>query len=126
MKNILVVDDDQQIRDVLSMALEQEGYRVATAHNGLEAVEYVTQIRPDLVISDVMMPVLDGGNLASIMDAKFGNRAAPVLGMTALARLERENDGKFTEVIHKPFDLAEMLQTVSRLIGRATEDAASR
>jgi CheY-like chemotaxis protein len=64
-----------------------------------------------------MMPILDGGSLAGIMQAKFGADAAPVLGMTALARLERASDANFAAVLHKPLDLPELLEEVTRLIG---------
>jgi CheY-like chemotaxis protein len=117
MKTILVVEDDEQIREMLCAFLQDEGYTVTATCNGLEAVEYVSETRPDLVISDVMMPILDGGNMASIIQAKYGERAAPVLGMTALSKLERANDSKFAAVLHKPLDLPDLLAAIENLIG---------
>jgi hypothetical protein len=63
---ILVVDDEKGIREMLQQAFSEEGYRVLTAKNAIEAIDMIEAGVPDLVVSDVMMPVLDGGHLAGI------------------------------------------------------------
>jgi CheY-like chemotaxis protein len=98
---------------MLCVLLEDEGYNVVTAADGLEAIDRFEESRPDLVVSDVMMPVLDGGHLASIINAREG---VPVVGMTALSHLKRETDSHFAAVLHKPFQLDHFLQTISRLL----------
>ena len=113
---ILVVDDDCSIREMLCELLQGEGYRVVTAANGLEAVDLLQQGRPDLVISDVMMPILDGGHLASLIHALSPADEVPVIGVTALSNLSREADAHFTEVLHKPFDVEQLLRVVEGLL----------
>lgn len=63
-ERLVIADDDQDLRELLAEVLTLEGYQVATAANGLEALAQVTAHRPDLVISDVRMPICDGYELA--------------------------------------------------------------
>jgi CheY-like chemotaxis protein len=112
---ILVVDDESAIREMLSEVLLEEGYRVVTAQDGLEAMERIEEEPPDLVVSDVMMPVLDGGQLAGIIRAR---NDVPVIGMTALSKLRRGADAYFSAVLHKPFSLARLLQAIEELLAK--------
>ena len=106
MSTILVVDDDADIRLLLRLELAAEGHHILEAGDGQEALQLVESGAPDLVLLDIMMPVLDGwGVLAALEDAT----APPVVVMTALAS---EGDRHVTEllergaldVIAKPFD----------------------
>jgi two-component system, OmpR family, alkaline phosphatase synthesis response regulator PhoP len=115
-QRILVVDDDPAIRSLVCQVLAAEGYEVDSACSGLEAMDFLEQIRPDLLITDVMMPVFDGGILLNIMHARFGNRAAPALGITALPTLKRESDIHFLDVLQKPFDIDALIATVRRIL----------
>ena len=117
MKHILVVDDDPVIRDLVSQVLAAAGYHVLSAQDGLEAMETIADDCPDLIITDVNMPVIDGGTLVGIMRAREETKHAPVLGITALTDLRRANDAYFTDVIHKPFDIDDLVRTVDRLLG---------
>ena len=110
---ILIVDDEKAIREMLYEALSEQGYRVVTAQNGIEAMDRAQETHPDVVISDVMMPILDGGQLAGIISARSG---VPVIGMTALSKLRREADEYFVAVFHKPFNLDQLLFTVQQLL----------
>jgi CheY-like chemotaxis protein len=116
MKRILVVDDDPTIRDLVIQVLAAAGYQVHAAQDGLEAVDSLSEGCPDLIITDVNMPVIDGGTLVGIMRAREETKYAPVLGITALSDLRRANDAYFTDVIHKPFDIDDLVQTVHRLL----------
>jgi CheY-like chemotaxis protein len=113
---ILVVEDDRAICEMVAQVLEEEGYRVVTAADGFEAVKRLDEAHPDLVISDVMIPVLDGGHLASFIHARPARKPVPVVGMTALSRLRRATDSHFAVVLHKPFDVEQMVRTVARLL----------
>ena len=117
MKYILVVDDDPVIRDLVSQVLVAAGYDVHAAQDGLEAMEVLADGCPDLIVTDVNMPVIDGGTLVGIMRAREETKHAPVLGITALTDLRRANDAYFTDVIHKPFDIDDLVRTVDRLLG---------
>lgn len=119
MQTILVVEDDHQIRDLLTTLLEDEGYRVVLAENGLQAINCLNEVHPDLIICDVMMPILDGGDVANVVRATPDLQETPVLGVTALSTLKRARDHNFAAVIHKPFDVTELLETVSSLLNQA-------
>ena len=85
---ILVVDEDPYLRDVLTQKLEALGYRVAEARNGKEALERVQREPPDLIILDVMMPVMDGFEACRRLKDDEDTRLIPVVMMTALLAQE--------------------------------------
>lgn len=120
MKHILVVDDDPTILDLVTQVLAAAGYEVRAAQDGLEAMDSLADGCPDLIITDVNMPVIDGGTLVGIMRAREETKNAPVLGITALTDLRRANDAYFTDVIHKPFDIDDLVMVVDRLLGQAS------
>jgi CheY-like chemotaxis protein len=98
MATILVVDDEFGIGELLEALLQDDGHRVLTAMNGRHALEQIAAAKPDLVISDLMMPVMDGGALL----AALRENADRVSGYDAFLR--------------KPFKLAEISKLVARLL----------
>ena len=111
---ILIVDDDESIRQTVSEILEVEGYRVCAAANGEEALERVAETRPALVLLDMRMPVLDGWGFARVLRER-GIRL-PILVMTAAqnARGWAEEIGA-DGYVAKPFDLDDLLSQIERL-----------
>ncbi len=118
-KIVLLVDDDEAIRDMLAVLLEETGYRVVTAQSGMQAMDRLLEVHPDVVLSDVMMPGIEGGHLASIMHSKPEYCTIPVIGMTALNHLRRNYDANFVAVVHKPFDFSDLLETIDATLSRA-------
>jgi len=108
---VLIVDDEPAIVDLLSQLLEDEGYRVASAGDGLAAYEKVGEVRPDLVIADVMMPRMDG--FALVDRLADGEHPVPVILMSAAVE-SRRRDVPF---IAKPFDLGELLELINSYLG---------
>jgi DNA-binding response OmpR family regulator len=106
---ILVVDDEPQIVDLLTSALEDEGYQVACAYDGEQAWNLVHQQAPDLIISDVSMPRLDGLDLVRRMRRCWQLARTPVILMSAAQRTVDVQDAVF---VPKPFDLDRMLSLV--------------
>ena len=106
---ILVVDDEPHIADLLAEALGDEGYRVRRAYDGLAALAAADEADPDVVVTDVMMPGLDGVDLAR----RLRERGVPVVLMSA-ARTTVDLPG--VRFVPKPFDLDEMLAAVSRAL----------
>jgi two-component system chemotaxis response regulator CheY len=119
MKTVLVVDDELAIADMLRATLEEEGYHVMIGANGREALDLLATDGADLVISDLMMPGLDGQSLYRALKADPRHAAMPIVLMSAVgdALLEKglAHDGFLT----KPFHIDEALRLVERLIGKA-------
>lgn len=111
---VLVVDDDADIRDSLALALELDGYRVAVARNGLEAWELLARQVPRLVLLDLGMPVLDGAGLLSLIREDARLRALPVFVVTAFTTLAADVRARASGCLHKPFALEKILALASR------------
>jgi CheY-like chemotaxis protein len=119
MHTILVVEDEPAIAELLQEVLEDEGYRVITAGNGREALARVEELRPDLMLSDIMMPVMDGRTLCRLLHAEPQYRALPVVLMSA-AVPPPDSDTPHTAFIRKPFQLHELVRTLTTIIGTAS------
>jgi CheY-like chemotaxis protein len=114
---ILVVDDDTAIRDVVAEVLEDEGYRVARAASGAEALDQLDTLQPDLVVLDMRMPIMNGWEFAQELASRSGMQT-PILVMTAAVdAAQRAEEIGAAATLNKPFDLDELLSVVSRLTG---------
>ena len=113
MAAILIVEDEEPVRSFLAMLLEDAGHRVLQAIHGAQGIELVEKERPDLVIADIMMPVLNGRELCRRLKAEAGTRAIPVILMSAAG--QRAADGAGADAfIAKPFTLEEVEALVQR------------
>jgi CheY-like chemotaxis protein len=112
--HILVVDDDASIRTTLCAFLEDEGYSVDAATNGVEALRSMARQRPTLVLLDMRMPIMDGWGFARELRAR--NITVPIVVMTAAWDAQRwaEEIGA-TAYVSKPFDLSELLAMLDNL-----------
>jgi DNA-binding response OmpR family regulator len=119
-QSILVVDDERTICDLLAGLFEDEGYRVSRAYDGATALAVAEQQRPDLILSDVMMPGLDGLSLIRRLRDR-GVRAPAVL----MSAVYADVDIPHVRFILKPFDVDDLLAVVGRL-SRSTGRATSR
>jgi two-component system, OmpR family, response regulator MprA len=120
---VLVVEDDRAVRDALTRALQLEGYRVLTAADGRAGLDTVSEQRPDAVILDVMMPVLDG--LSACRRLRARRDRTPVLILTARAEVpDRVSglDAGADDYLAKPFDLEELLARLRALLRRCEPD----
>ncbi|NBD10509.1 MULTISPECIES: response regulator [Corallococcus] len=115
-ETVLVVDDEQGILEALADLLREEGYRVLTASHGREALERLAEVKPDLVLTDWMMPVLDGPALIERLQQDPALRGIPVLGMSAVdvSGLRRQHPGM--EFLQKPFDIRALMKLVRRAL----------
>lgn len=112
MKTILVVDDEQDITDAVSDILEIEGYSVMRAVNGQEALERISQQRPDLILLDMMMPVMDGRETLAALQADEALRGIPVI--VASAGDVRDVKARYgVTCMSKPFSIDTLLEQVA-------------
>lgn len=102
---VLIVDDSEDMRVILSSVLRKMGYKILTAHNGADAVDQVGKELPDIVIMDIKMPVMDGFEAMKLMKKRF--QSLPIILMTAFAEIETAVQavklGAY-DYITKPFD----------------------
>ena len=117
MPKVLVVEDDPAILANLSRFLRLEGFEVLTASNGAEGLRAVGEHRPDLVLSDLLMPEMDGETLLAALRADPGSARLPVIFLTASAD-RAERDAKLqlgaSDYLVKPLDLQQLLAAVRR------------
>jgi two-component system, chemotaxis family, chemotaxis protein CheY len=111
---VLVVDDDPGILDVLEQALDAEGYRVVMASNGREALRQVSERRPDIMLVDLMMPVMDGWEFVRHCRADGQVAQTPVIILSAARNVDQAaHDLGVQAVISKPFDLDTLLDLIA-------------
>jgi CheY-like chemotaxis protein len=121
---VLIVEDEFAIADLLEMVLTDEGYRVLIAANGRQGLERLGEgPRPDLVISDYMMPVLDGAGLIQAMRESETQRDIPCIIMSSMPEANvRERIPGYAGFMRKPFQLAAMVRLVATILA-ASEGA---
>ena len=114
-KAILVADDDPDILSIVSMSLETQGYTVYKATNGREAVDLARANHPDLIIIDMMMPIMSGYEAIAELKGDDATKAIPIIGLSAKAMatdMERATDVGIDGYITKPFRIAQVLTVV--------------
>ncbi len=118
MARILVVDDDEDLRETVAFALRRGQYQVVEAADGREALKQMRQALPDLVLLDLMMPRLDGRGFLAARQADPSLASVPVVIMSAWHREAQtlREQGHVQAVLRKPFSTAELLRTVNRLL----------
>jgi two-component system, OmpR family, alkaline phosphatase synthesis response regulator PhoP len=119
-RQVLVVEDDPGILRQIAYSLEAYGYEVATAMTGLQALKQLIRSRPDLLITDIMMPEMDGHELVSSVRADPELADLPVIMLTARVQDEDMMQGyqNGTDLyLTKPFNPAELVTFVQRILG---------
>ena len=115
---VLAADDDPVIQRLLEVNLELEGYEVRLAGDGQEAVEVARPVSPDVVLLDVMLPVMDGWAACEQLRADPDLQDVPVVFLSARAQdadLERGDEVGGTAYLTKPFDPGDLLELVAEL-----------
>ena len=120
MSTILLVEDNEMNRDMLSRRLERRGYTVILAVDGQEGVERAAADQPDLVIMDMSLPVLDGWEATKALKAEASTAAIPVIALTAHAMAgdrERAIDTGCDDFDTKPVDFPRLVAKIEALLG---------
>jgi CheY-like chemotaxis protein len=118
-KNILVVDDDPLVVKVLRTPLERAGYQVDVAYHGLEALQRVKERRPDLIILDILMPLLDGFKVARFLKFDKRFKDIPIIVLTSRATEGERKMGEqvgANEFLFKPLKLPQIMDLVCQYL----------
>jgi CheY-like chemotaxis protein len=127
MKKILLVEDNEMNRDMLSRRLERKGYQVVVAVDGQEGVDKAATVLPDLVLMDMSLPVLDGWEATRRLKAAPATSHIPVIALTAHAMAgDRAHaiDAGCDEYDTKPIDLPRLLTKIEALLARSAGGTA--
>lgn len=118
-KKILVVDDEPDVLKIVTFRLKKEGYEVITARDGQEALDLVNRERPDLVLLDLRLPVVDGYEVCKRLKTDEDLRQIPVILLTASSATkiaEKTKDFQAEDYLIKPFEPEELLDKVKKFI----------
>jgi DNA-binding response OmpR family regulator len=128
-KKVVCIEDEQEMIDLVKLILSQHGFEVIGALGGQEGLEKVSEIRPDLVLLDLMMPGIDGWHVYQKLRANVELRDIPVIMVTAKAQSIDKVLGlhiaRVNDYITKPFGPQELVQSVKRVLKAAGENAPS-
>jgi two-component system alkaline phosphatase synthesis response regulator PhoP/two-component system response regulator VicR len=119
-RRVLVVDDDAPTVALIRIALERAGFTVASASNGAECLLAVDRQRPDLLILDVLMPIMDGFQTLRVLRETPASRHLPVLILTCRREDEDVLEGWQSGAdlyLTKPFEIEELATAVKRMLG---------
>lgn len=126
-RRLLVVDDEAILLKAVAATLRAEGYAVTTARSATDALVSVNQTMPDLIISDIRMPGMDGYELARILRANARTALVPIVFLTAKGERQDRIDGFRSGVdayLTKPFDPDELLAVVAGILSRLERTGA--
>ena len=120
--HVLAVDDSRTMRGMLNMALTSAGFEVTLAEDGIDGLEKLAGIAPDVIISDINMPRMDGFGFIEAVRGDAGRAGLPILVLTTESAPElkaRARDLGATGWIVKPFDEVKLVAAIRRVSGRA-------
>ena len=120
MARILIVEDNEMNRDMLSRRLQKKGYEVSVAVDGQAGVDLAASSLPDLVLMDLSLPVLDGWEATRILKADPATAGIPVIALTAHAMQgdqERALNAGCDDYDTKPINLSRLLEKIEHLLG---------
>jgi DNA-binding response OmpR family regulator len=122
-KKVLIADDDFHINRVIAYKIKSAGYEVLTARNGQEAVDIARREKPDIIVMDIMMPVITGIQAAEILKQDTDMANIPIIILTAMEVGEDEENittiAGSGNIITKPFSPKELLNAIRVRIGEA-------
>ena len=113
-KKILIVDDDDDIRFVIRMILDDEGYAVSELNNGHDVVQTVDQLHPDVILLDLMLGDMDGRDICKALKSHAETWSIPIIIISAAHGLHtmHEKMCRANDYINKPFDISELVDKV--------------
>jgi len=119
-RKILLVDDSETVLMMEKMILKKQPYQLITAKNGMEGVEKALEIRPDLILMDVVMPQMNGFEAVRCLRQREATRSVPIIMVTTQAEaesMETAYESGCSDYITKPIDCTELLTKVRNILG---------
>jgi two-component system alkaline phosphatase synthesis response regulator PhoP len=121
---VLIVDDEEEILTLLDIELSSEGYRVIKARSGTDAFKKAKDFLPQLVVLDILMPDLDGGQVLKLLKSTALTQNIPVIFLTAVLTKEEERtkhigvtvDSTLYPAMAKPFNVQELLKEIGKIV----------
>lgn len=119
--HVLLVEDNEMNRDMLSRRLERKGYRVSIAVDGQEGIDKTKDLKPDIVLMDMSLPIVDGWEATRTLKTDVALRHIPIIALTAHAMAEdrsRAIDSGCDEYDTKPVELPRLIDKINMLTGQ--------
>lgn len=125
---ILVIENEPSVADLIDAILTSEGYTVALAHDGAEGLELVLSWRPNLVLLDLMLPLVDGSAVIKRLRSDPATAGLPIIAMSAGANIRLHSDELqgADGALAKPFDVDALLAQVAFNLGRRRDQEPAR
>jgi two-component system cell cycle response regulator DivK len=126
MTKVLLVEDNEMNRDMLSRRLIRRGFQVVFAMDGQHGIDLAHSERPDIILMDMSLPVIDGWEATRRLKADDGIRSVPVIGLTAHAMSgdrEKAIEAGCDDYDTKPVELDRLIGKIERLLGTAKDEA---
>lgn len=120
MTTILLIEDNEMNRDMLSRRLERRGYRIITAEDGRQGVDLAVQFRPELILMDLSLPLLDGWGATRLLKSTPGTMHIPIIALTAHAMAsdeEKAYEAGCDDFDTKPIVFERLLQKITAALG---------
>ena len=120
MAKILLVEDNEMNRDMLSRRLERKGYEVVIAVDGQKAIDLAASVKPDLILMDMSLPVVDGWEATRRLKADALTKQIPIIALTAHAMAEderRAREAGCNDYDTKPIELPRLLEKIAAMLG---------
>ena len=127
--HILLVDDEPDLVQMVSVRLKAAGYNVAVAYDGQQALDYVKQTRPDMIILDLLLPKLDGYKVCRLLKFDERTKGIPILIFTARAQVEDvtlATECGADAYLTKPFEAKTLLSKIQDLVGLGKKNAGQK
>ena len=124
MPRLLLVEDEESAAEVLATLLKLEGFHVTVAANGKRAIEVLEAVQPALIITDYMMPMMDGVEMAKAIRTMPAYATVPILMTSGVAEAAlKQYDALLSAFLRKPFRIEALLDVIRRLLGNVNSIA---
>ena len=125
-KTILVVDDEPDVVQLITRTLQTEGFEVVNAYDGISALDLAESENPDLLLLDIMMPMMSGYEVCEQLKANPGTRSIPVLCLSSAHTIdarERSRKAGAATLVVKPFTAAELVAQIRRYLPQSQQES---